>query len=223
MWLAATNGNRGGKKKSKRLGSLQQKPGANQSAVARQPPERGRAEFCLCAGARRCAPVGGRAMNSRHFGLSPCSPAPTRVAVEVDSSASRSRNGTRRSHTRPYRGSQRKPYRGPLALAAAIQNATSETAAMHRGNCPEHQLRQTTRAVQATRSCSHRGSCRLPSFPRKVTHIEQRSIGEFTNEQKREPTPFLACGTPARFLVAGGASRGHYAVVVAREKAIAHH
>ena len=64
MWLAATNGNRGGKKKSKRLGSLQQKLGANQSAVARQPPERGRAEFCLCAGARRCAPVGGRAMNS---------------------------------------------------------------------------------------------------------------------------------------------------------------
>ena len=97
----------------------------------------------------------------------------------------RSRNGTRRSHTRPYRGSQRKPYRGPLALAAAIQNATSETAAMHRGNCPEHQLRQTTRAVQAARGCSHRGSCRLPSFPRKVTHIEQRSIGR--NQRKRLP------------------------------------
>ena len=105
------------------------------------------------------------------------------VHVQFTGRDLRSRNGTKRSHTRPYRGSQRKPYRGPLALAAAIQNATSETAAMHRGNCPEHQLRQTTRAVQATRSCSHRGSCRLPSFPRKVTHIEQRSIGEITNEQ----------------------------------------
>ena len=90
MWLAATNGNRGGKKKSKRLGSLQQKLGANQSAVARQPPERGRAEFCLCAGARRCAPVGGRAMNSQRGGerpvfnrtdLSSVAPLPMRASI----------------------------------------------------------------------------------------------------------------------------------------------
>ena len=61
-------------------------------------------------------------------------------------------------------------------------NATSETKAMHRGNCPEHQLRRTARAVQATRGCSHRGSCRLPSFLRKVTQIERKEHWRETNE-----------------------------------------
>ena len=88
--------------------------------------------------------------------------------------AETARKGRTRGRTEGVRGSHTE---GLLPSRRRTKTRLQRQKQMHRGDCPEHQLRRTARAVQAARGCSHRGSCRLPSFLRKVTHIGQRSIG----------------------------------------------